>query len=288
MKPNLTAAVVTILTLASPHRSAWADSRELESELKADYVGKVVTLRHFYHGDNLKFHSDGSLAADATEGPWTVDGQIAVEKIQLHGGLLEIKGRRIYLIFDSKSKPQDTLMILDSYNGKDRKNMEKLLRQSAVKIEVELLSTTPASDEVTSALHAVFAVPGESLMGVVPDYWRKYFAELEGRPDNSSKPTETLYYVRPGNGVSAPHLTFDPEPEYSEAARKLKYQGTVVLSLVLDPAGTARDLQITKAVGLGLDERAIDAVRTWKFAPATKDGVAVPVALSVQVNFRLY
>jgi len=288
MKPHLAVAVLTILALAFPHRSAWADSRELETRLKADYKGKVLTLRHFYHGDHLKFHSDGSLATDATEGPWTVDGQIAVEKIQLHGGLLEIKGRRIYVIFDSKSKPQDTLTILDSYKGKDRKDVEKLLRQSAVQIEVELLSTTPGPDEVASALRAVFAVPGESLMEVVPDYWRKYFAELEGRPDNSSKPTEKLYYVRPGNGVSAPHLTFDPEPEYSEAARKLTYQGTVVLSLVLDPAGTARDLQITKAVGLGLDERAIDAVRTWKLVPAMKDGVAVPVALNVQVNFRLY
>ena len=217
-----------LLALAS--RSAWADSRKLETQLKADYKGKVLTLRHFYHGDHLKFHSDGSLAADATEGPWTVDGQIAVEEIRLRDSLLEIKGRRIYVIFDSKSKPQDTLTILDRYKGKDRKNAEKLLRQSAVNIEVELPSTTPASDEVASALRAVFAVPGESLIEVVPEYWRTYFAELEGRPSIPAKPTEKLYDLRPGNGVSAPHLTFDPEPEYSEAARKLKYQGRSVES----------------------------------------------------------
>ena len=86
MKPHLAAAVLTLLALTFPYGSAWADSRELETRLKADYKGKVLTLRHFYHGDHLKFHSDGSLATDATEGPWTVDGQIAVEKIQLHGG----------------------------------------------------------------------------------------------------------------------------------------------------------------------------------------------------------
>jgi TonB family protein len=286
MKQKIVATVLMLLALAS--RSAWADNRKLETQLKADYKGKVLTLRHFYHGDHLKFHSDGSLAADAADGPWTVDGQIAVEQIQLHGGLLEIKGRRIYVIFDSKSKPQDTLTTLNSYKGEDRKDAEKLLRHSPVEIEVELVSTIPASDEVAAALRAVFAVPGDSLMEVVPDYWHKYFAELEGRPYTPSTPAEKVYYIVPRNGVSAPRLTFDPEPEYTDAARKLKYQGTVVLSLVLDAAGTPKDLQITRALGLGLDDRAIDAVRTWKFAPAMKDGVSVPVALSVQVNFRLY
>ncbi|PYX27753.1 MAG: hypothetical protein DMG80_17735, partial [Acidobacteria bacterium] len=61
---------------------------------------------------------------------------------------------------DSKSRPQDTLTILGNYKGEERKEVEKLLRKgSATKIEVELLSTTPGSDEVFSALRAVFAVP---------------------------------------------------------------------------------------------------------------------------------
>jgi len=288
MKRKMAASVFTLLALAFPHRSAWADSRELEIQLKTDYVGKVLTLRHFYHGDHLKFLPDGSLASDATEGPWTIDGRIEVEEIRLHGGVLEIKGRRIFVVFDFKSKPQDTLTTLDRYKGRDRKDVEKLLRHSAVQIEVELPSTTSGADEVGSALHAVFVLPGESLMEVVPDYWRKYFAELEGRPYNPATPTENVYYVGRANGVSAPHLTYDPEPEYSEAARKLKYQGTVVIRLVLDPNGTEKDLQITRALGLGLEESAIKAVRTWKFTPAMKDGVGVPVELTVQVNFRLY
>jgi TonB family protein len=288
MNRQIAAAVFIFVVLLSG-LSMWADGRQVEKQLKSEYAGKILTLRHFYHGDHLKFHSDGSLATDANEGPWTVDGQIAVEEIRLHDGLLEIKGRRIYVIFDPKSKPQDALTILGNYKGEDRKDVEKLLRkESAVKIEVELLSTTPGSDEAFSALRAVFAVPGESLMEVVPEYWRKYFAELEGHPDNSSNTTEKLYLVRPGNGVSAPHPTFDPEPEYSEAARQLKYQGTVVLSLVVDPAGTTRDLQITNPVGLGLDEKAIHVVKMWKFEPGMKDGVGVPISLHVEFGFRLY
>ncbi len=93
---------------------------------------------------------------------------------------------------------------------------------------------------------------------------------------------------RVGNGVAAPKLIYDPEPEYSEEARKAKYQGTCVLSVVVGPDGLAHDIKVTNTLGLGLDEKAIEAVRKWRFDPATKDGKAVNVLISVQVNFRLY
>jgi periplasmic protein TonB len=91
-----------------------------------------------------------------------------------------------------------------------------------------------------------------------------------------------------GGGVAAPKLIFDPEPEYSEEARKAKYQGTCVLSVVVGPDGLAHDIKVTNTLGLGLDEKAIEAVRKWRFEPAVKDGKPVNVLISVQVNFRLY
>jgi len=93
---------------------------------------------------------------------------------------------------------------------------------------------------------------------------------------------------RVGGGVAAPKLVYDPEPEYSEEARKAKYQGTCVLSVVVGPDGMAHDIKVTNTLGLGLDEKAIEAVRKWRFEPATKDGKPVNVLISVQVNFRLY
>src|SRR5215470_116292 len=93
---------------------------------------------------------------------------------------------------------------------------------------------------------------------------------------------------RVGGGVSAPRALYSPDPEYSEEARKAKYQGTVVLRLVVGPDGKARDIQVSRSVGMGLDEKAIEAVRSWKFDPARKDGQAVPVLISVEVTFRLY
>jgi protein TonB len=93
---------------------------------------------------------------------------------------------------------------------------------------------------------------------------------------------------RVGGGVSAPRILFAPDPEYSEEARKAKYQGTVVLWVVVAPDGRPRDVRVQRSLGLGLDEKAVEAVRTWKFDPARKDGQPVAVQINVEVNFRLY
>lgn len=91
-----------------------------------------------------------------------------------------------------------------------------------------------------------------------------------------------------GGGVSAPKALYAPDPEYSEEARKAKYQGTCVLWLIVGPDGKPRDIHVSRSLGLGLDQKAIEAVKQWKFDPAMKDGKPVAVQISVQVDFRLY
>lgn len=93
---------------------------------------------------------------------------------------------------------------------------------------------------------------------------------------------------RVGGGVSAPRILFAPDPDYSEEARKAKYQGTVVLWVVVGPDGRPRDVRVQRSLGLGLDEKAMEAVKSWKFEPARKDGQPVAVQINVEVNFRLY
>jgi TonB family protein len=92
---------------------------------------------------------------------------------------------------------------------------------------------------------------------------------------------------RVGGGVTAPVLLFKKEPEYSEEARKAKYQGTVLLYIEVDPSGKATNIRVQHSLGLGLDEKAIEAVRQWKFKPGYKDGKPVTVAATIEVNFRL-
>jgi len=90
-----------------------------------------------------------------------------------------------------------------------------------------------------------------------------------------------------GGGVSQPAVLYKVDPEYSEEARKAKYSGTVLLQLVVDVDGKAKNIKVVKGVGLGLDEKAIEAVQKWKFSPGKKNGQPVPVFATVEVNFRL-
>ena len=90
-----------------------------------------------------------------------------------------------------------------------------------------------------------------------------------------------------GGGVTAPSLLYKVEPEYSEEARKAKYQGTVVLNVIVDASGKAINPQIIRSLGLGLDEKAVEAVKKWKFKPGYKDGKPVAVIAQIEVNFRL-
>lgn len=92
---------------------------------------------------------------------------------------------------------------------------------------------------------------------------------------------------RPGGDVSAPQILSKVEPEYSEEARKAKYSGTVMLSIVVDEHGLPRDIKVIRPLGLGLDEKAIEAVAHWRFRPGMKAGRAVATQATVEVNFRL-
>jgi TonB family protein len=87
--------------------------------------------------------------------------------------------------------------------------------------------------------------------------------------------------------VTAPKLLRKVEPQYTEEARAAKYSGVVVLQVVIGPDGQAHNFKLVKSLGLGLDQKAVEAVRQWHFQPGTKNGEAVPVAATVEVNFRL-
>jgi TonB family protein len=94
--------------------------------------------------------------------------------------------------------------------------------------------------------------------------------------------------VRAGRGVTAPKPLYTPDPKYDKSARKAKYQGICVLSLIVGPDGTPRDVRVTRALGEGLDVKAVEAVSKWRFEPATKDGKPVASFINVEVTFRLY
>jgi len=90
-----------------------------------------------------------------------------------------------------------------------------------------------------------------------------------------------------GGRVTAPVLIYKTEPEYSDEARRVKLQGVVVLWIEIDVHGVPQNITVRQGLGLGLEERAIDTVRQWRFRPATRNGRPIPSRAMVEVTFRL-
>jgi protein TonB len=91
-----------------------------------------------------------------------------------------------------------------------------------------------------------------------------------------------------GGGISEPIVTHMVEPEFSEEARRAKYPGEVIVSLVVDTNGMPRNVHILHGVGMGLDEKAVEAVKQYRFKPALENGKPVAVYMNVDVGFHIY
>ena len=94
-------------------------------------------------------------------------------------------------------------------------------------------------------------------------------------------------YSSPGLNITAPKVIYQVEPEFSEEARRAKHQGSVLLSVEVDANGRVSNIRVVKSLGLGLDEKAIEAVSRWRFRPAQRNGRPVTVPATIDVNFHL-
>ena len=200
---------------------------------------------------------------------------------------VHIKGQRQFLFFDTSTKAWRDF----GEAQKPSKSSRKWLAQNgSVEIEVECGNSQPDMADVTKTMNAIFLAPNEPLADVLPDYWRVRGKGKHEPADQSVNtadgPQEPIAKVE--KGVSPPHVVYDPDPEYSEAARMARFQGTTVLWLVVDTSGVPKDIHVQRAIGLGLDDQAVKSVQNWKFNPAMKNGDPIPVQINVEVNFRLY
>jgi periplasmic protein TonB len=97
------------------------------------------------------------------------------------------------------------------------------------------------------------------------------------------------WIYRPGfGGVTYPVPVLTPEAEFSDEARRAKYQGICMVAIIVDSNGYPQNPRVVRSLGMGLDEKALDAIMKYRFKPAMKGGRAVPVSITLQVDFRLY
>jgi periplasmic protein TonB len=95
-------------------------------------------------------------------------------------------------------------------------------------------------------------------------------------------------YIAGVNGVSLPRPIYSPEPSFSDEARKTKTQGNLLLLVTVGTDGHPHDIRVQNSLGMGLDEKAVEAVRAWRFVPAMYLGKPVEVKIAVEVDFHLF
>jgi len=138
---------------------------------------------------------------------------------------------------------------------------------------------TAAMEDLLSALFPAVQPPMGGPKAEIPR------GEMVGAPPVVPPPGPGVYRV--GRDVTAPQILERNEPSYTEEARAARIQGTVLLNVVVQPDGTAGQIKVLRSLDVGLDQKAVEAVSTWKFKPGTKDGQPVPVQATIEVNFRL-
>jgi TonB family protein len=282
-----------------------AAANEVEQHLRDEYQGKTLVLRGFYSADRLHYDSTGK-PDNAASGDWTVNGFVRVGEIHLSGDRLVIKAQRLTVVRPERKELELSPRLRGSAG-----------RRTIENVQVEIKADTghnPSPEQADAVAAEIFLTTKDSLADLVPDYWKpcvrqglkrdgedcSFAAEilfvpgvaaaaLQESSENAAAGGESRHrMLRVGNGITPPHITDRQEPEYSESARAARYQGTVVLMLGVNKEGAPTSLRISQPLGCGLDEKAVQAVKNWKFAPAEKDGVPVDLEIAVEVDFHLY
>jgi len=295
-----------------------AFANEVEQHLQSEYRGKILVERGFFSGEHLMYDSAGTLTGGGRAGDWTTDGFVQIADIRIAGQQLKIKGWRLMVVANGKNGLR--------FDGESSLKKHKKPKKSAlVAIEATTGSDSVSEEQADALLKKIFLISEDSFADVIPTYWKPCIEEgVAGKNENcrfspailavpgittpsrtaiSAKDVHLATVVpsgsnatikrsdagyRVGGGVKPPRCIYQPEPVFSEAARKAKYQGYMTLGLIVGEDGLPQKIHILNPLGAGLDAQAAQMVATWKFEPAVKDGQAVPVEIAVEVHFELY
>jgi len=275
---------------------------KLQQQLKDQYEGKLLLLRNFYDGSSLHYDADGHIQGVWMSGDWTVDGIVRIEDIRLASHLLTIQGRRLHMGWVTGG-------FSDVPDAKPANSQQVETRE--LRIEADLRDG-PVADSANAMLAMIFLTPEDRFADLVPDYWKpcvlvaltgggvklevncRFSPEFTAIPGVAARPGEAAENDNPqgvfrqiGHGVTPPKVLLQGEPQFSDEARRAKYEGTDVVSLVVDQTGQAKDIRIVSPLGMGLDRKAVESISKWQFDPGEKDGKPVAVQIEVEVDFHL-
>jgi len=266
-----------------------------EQELSTALLRHVLILRNFYTDAHLKFDSNGVLTSKSPLGFGPIEGRIYVRELKLEPTRLTITGSRPLAVFDAVS---ETLRLVEIHQPVsitiDLPDSEAP-QHSIPGLLKHVFLTTQESDQLACSADETAAFRKDAKAAIrkinviaVP----KKATEPSPEVNSLSELKQVCYPIgdrayRAVRGIVPPKPLKTPDPAYPVGASRGGHTGTVVVMLIIDPGGAPTSIILTRAVGADLDEAAIKAVRTWKFAPATFQGSPVPVAINVEVSFTL-
>jgi TonB family protein len=240
--------------------SAIAHADSVKDELKQKYKNQLLALRSPLTGRVQKFDSSGQSLDPPSNGQWLFYGGIYVEKLDVSNDKLSLEGPQVAPT-DKKKKGKPVFVPI----GK------------SVKVEIRLDQPLDSADQAQAAMDRVFYLGAEALLHTKPEYRRSADTASAGPVYSAAK-----------EGVKYPQSVYTPEPAFSEEARKAKYQGTAVLNVVVDKEGNMSRIRLVRPLGMGLDENAMERLKTWRFKPGTYNGQPVAVEMNIEVSFNLY
>jgi TonB family protein len=266
MKSGRTISLVIVGLVLSCSGLA-ADIKDIENTVRAELQGRALLLRGFPTDRKLSFDSEFNLTSSVHSGPWQA-AEFLLSDVEAKGDGLKLVG--------------ECLGFVENGNIKRGRKVE-------ISIKGPLSQKLP-KDVVSEISSHIFMTGMSELATSVPKEWQRLFSGREIRQNDATDLTlegEPVYWAR-ASGVTPPKPTYSPDPEYSEAARRAGLQGVVVLAVVVDKKGYVAEAHIQKPAGLGLDEKALEALWHWKFKPALLNGKPVAVVVSIEMSFNLY
>jgi TonB family protein len=285
-RPLLFIAPLVLCSLASI-----LQAQSGETEISTRLMNKPLYLRGCWRDDVLHFDSSGQLKGVSGPLTFTLSG-FELRTVHLKQDKLILEGRRIGLELRDQKQVRVPL------------NIGKPDRPEDETVHIDI--TASPSGDYGPALDAIFTNGLAELVPSMPSYWKAYAAKNFIPSDPSTTPPPAVSAPaapapdqqpagspdtkprRIGGGVKPPKLLHAKEPEFNDAARGLKYSGIVLINFWLHPDGTVSHLSVVRALGLGLDERALAAVQKYTFSPATMNDKPVLVELDVEINFQIF
>ena len=237
-----------------------AHAEGVKDALNHKYKNQLLALRSPLTGQTQEFDSSGQPVKPLSAGQWLYYGGIYVEKLDVSNDTLRLEGPQVAPT-GQKKKGKPVFVPI----GKP------------VKVEIHLDQPLASADQAQTTLDRVFFLGEEALQHTKPEYRHSDNAGSVGPIYSAGK-----------EGVNFPQALYTPEPDFSEPARKAKYQGTAILNVVVDKEGNVSRIRLERPLGMGLDENAMESLKTWRFKPATRNGQPVAVELNVEVAFNLH